>query len=174
MALTLVEKMEIIWANIDVTREDIEDIGYDSSEVDDERLKTLKEGVVHSAWEAYWWGDFTDKAELLKELDLYVEDHSWGDLGRGLERMHISRKMSEDEKAEWYEDRIDVGFVSREDLDKAGFDIVKVDDDTMRKLARNMVERYRETVFWIDVKEHAESLGIPQAGEGKKKNENNN
>jgi hypothetical protein len=52
--------------------------------------------------------------------------------------------------------------VDRSDLKIEGYDVSKVDDATMSRLARKMAEEYIENVFWIDLPITADSLGIPR------------
>jgi hypothetical protein len=53
-----------------------------------------------------------------------------------------------------------VSSVSREDLEGIGFDVSKVDDETMRKLASKLSDAYMENGFWIDLPIIAEYLEI--------------
>ncbi|MBW2968820.1 hypothetical protein KY314_01745 [Candidatus Woesearchaeota archaeon] len=64
----------------------------------------------------------------------------------------------ETEKEKSYE----ITSVCKEDLEGEGFDISKVSDETMRKLAGKMANAYLDNQFWTDLKITADYLGIPQ------------
>jgi hypothetical protein len=50
--------------------------------------------------------------------------------------------------------------VCRADLESAGFDTKKVDDDTMKELASKMANAYCDDGFWIDLEILADGLKI--------------
>lgn len=52
--------------------------------------------------------------------------------------------------------------VSREDLEEKGFDVSKVDDATMERLASKMADDYCEQMFWTSMEIIAEIMGIPK------------
>jgi hypothetical protein len=52
--------------------------------------------------------------------------------------------------------------VHRDDLEGLGYDISKVDDLLMRRLASNMADGYCEKEFWRDLETCADELGIPR------------
>ena len=52
--------------------------------------------------------------------------------------------------------------VHRDDLQGLGYDISKVDDALMRRLASNMADGYCEKEFWRDLESCADELGIPR------------
>lgn len=54
--------------------------------------------------------------------------------------------------------------VCRADLEEQGYDISKVDDDTMRELAEKMGEAIMDE-FWIDLEIIADNLSIPKKKE---------
>jgi hypothetical protein len=54
--------------------------------------------------------------------------------------------------------------VHRDDLIEAGFDGNSVDDATMERLARMMSENYIENLFWYQIEDYANYLGIPPLG----------
>jgi len=58
--------------------------------------------------------------------------------------------------------------VSRADLENEGFDVSKVSDNIMERLAYEMANSYVQNSFWIDLGIIAEDLGIPQVKKIKK------
>lgn len=64
----------------------------------------------------------------------------------------------EDVKKEFFE----IASVSRADLETAGFNASKVDDDTMERLASKMGDDYLEQLYWTSLKIIAEYLEIPK------------
>ncbi len=50
--------------------------------------------------------------------------------------------------------------VHRADLEGLGYNVSKVDDGTMTRLASKMADVYCENVFWIDLPIIADHLGI--------------
>lgn len=61
-------------------------------------------------------------------------------------------------KKEYFE----ITSISRADLEAAGFDASKVDDDTMERLASKMEDDYLEQLYWTSLKIIAEYLKIPK------------
>ena len=55
-----------------------------------------------------------------------------------------------------------ISALSREDLEKRGFDTSHVDDKTMEKLAEKLGEHYCENLFWDDLEATAGTMGIPR------------
>lgn len=51
--------------------------------------------------------------------------------------------------------------VHRADLEGLGYNVSKVEDGTMTRLASKMADAYCENVFWIDLPIIADHLGIP-------------
>ena len=51
--------------------------------------------------------------------------------------------------------------VCRKDLENEGFDILKVDDATMKEIASKMADAYLNIDFWIDMAIIAEHYGMP-------------
>lgn len=51
--------------------------------------------------------------------------------------------------------------ICREDLDGAGFDVSRVDDATMERIASKMADAYLENGFWIDLPIIAEYCDVP-------------
>ena len=51
--------------------------------------------------------------------------------------------------------------VCRQDLEEAGFDTSKVDDDKMERLASKMADAYCDNGFWTALEIIAEALEIP-------------
>lgn len=56
----------------------------------------------------------------------------------------------------------EVTSVSREDLDKLGFDTSDVTDETMRELASKLSDDYCEQFYWDSLQTIAEELDIPE------------
>ena len=52
--------------------------------------------------------------------------------------------------------------VHRDDLENAGFDVSKVDDAMMERLASKMADDYCEQLFWDQLPIIAEIMGIPR------------
>jgi len=52
--------------------------------------------------------------------------------------------------------------VARADLFDEGYDVSKVSDEIMERLASKMANAYVENGFWIDLGIIAEDLGIPK------------
>lgn len=55
-----------------------------------------------------------------------------------------------------------VSAVSREDLEKIGYDTSNVSDETMEKLANKLGDDYCEQLFWSSLKCMAEHFNIPK------------
>ncbi len=65
------------------------------------------------------------------------------------------------EEAEKPLEHFEITSVARQDLEEAGFDTSKVDDDTMKHLASKMADSYCDNGFWIALEIIAEALEIP-------------
>lgn len=57
--------------------------------------------------------------------------------------------------------RFSITSVCRADLEREGFDVTNVTDDTMSELASKMEDAYVEQNFWTDLKIIASDLDIP-------------
>lgn len=91
--------------------------------------------------------------KLLEDLHQYFEQK---DNKTGAETNFLSRLTGE---LPYFQ----VTAVSREDLERRGFDITDVDDEDMRQLARKMESDYCEQLFWISLDILAlQGLDIPK------------
>lgn len=52
--------------------------------------------------------------------------------------------------------------VARLDLEGQGYDVSKIDDSQMERLAEKMANAYVESSFWIDLEIIADDLGFPK------------
>jgi hypothetical protein len=52
--------------------------------------------------------------------------------------------------------------ILRNDLEELGFDTSRVDNTTMKRLARKMADAYVDNGFWGGLETTADSIGIPR------------